>query len=441
MLRRSLQLITLWLFVWGVVVVASRISGVHTNEWLLRGLLGAVPMLALAVTMEWRRRPSLARVRSAYDRLNECGGVVMAQEAADMSAWLPGLRRPVAPPVRWRGARPVGLFVLSALFVLVTFLLPARMLTFNSERPLEIGQLVGELAAEVHTLKEEKILEEEKAAELEQQLDRLREQASGLDPGKTWEALDHMKESNTDLARRAAEEALSKMLSLTEAQTLASALDLAMDSGLGQETATRAAQDLAGMLKSARLEEGLMKGEIPPDLLANLDALSKEDLAKLLGAIEFNKSGMGRALTNLANLRLIDAKLLAQCTNAAVCPDPSALARFLCEGANPTSFAELAIFYCRGGVNRGPGNAQMTWKDESAAEGAKFKEEMLPPAHNLSDARFVGISRTAPELSGDNVTAAHGALAGAQGSGGGANAQTLLPRHKQTVQRFFKRDE
>jgi hypothetical protein len=81
----------------------------------------------------------------------------------------------------------------------------------------------------------------------------------------------------------------------------------------------------------------------------------------------------------------------------------------------------------------------MTWQDKSSEDNLKFKENALPPSTHLSDAQFVGVSRSAPELSGD-VTAEHGALANAQGSGGSANSQVILPRHKQAVQRFFQRD-
>src|SRR5204863_5930378 len=99
----------------------------------------------------------------------------------------------------------------------------------------------------------------------EKQLERLKDQSSAVDPNKTWEALDHIKESNGDLARQAAEEALTKTTSLTGAETLANALQLASDSGVAKDTATRAAQDLASMLKAAKLEDGLLKGQIPSD--------------------------------------------------------------------------------------------------------------------------------------------------------------------------------
>jgi hypothetical protein len=171
--------------------------------------------------------------------------------------------------------------------------------------------------------------------------------------------------------------------------------------------------------------------------------MNKEDLKKLLEAIQSSKSGLGKTLTNLANLKMIDAKFLSQCKNAGQCKNPGALSEFLstCTNGSSCSFSELCLSYCRGGVDRGRGDAPMTWKDESSADGAKFKQESLPPSSQLSDSQFVGVSRTAPELSDENAVAEHGALNGAKSSGGAAFSQVVLPRHKQTVQRFFKRDE
>jgi hypothetical protein len=392
--------------------------------------------------VEWRRQPSFSDLRAEYDRLNACGGVIMSEEAADMTAWQSRISRPAAPRLRWRASRSIGPFGLSALFLAVAFLLPERLTTATGADRLEIGQLVQELQAEVEALEEEKILEEEKANELQEQLARLGEQSSGLDPNRTWEALDHIKEANSDLARQAAEEALAKLTALTQSETLATALQAAADAGLGEETATRAAQDLAAMLKAARLEEGLLDVDIPDDLLSDLDGLDRETMEKLLRSIQFNKDRLGKLAGKLAELKLIDAELLAACKKAGQCPSSEALAAFLCEsGGECDSFGALAVSYCRGGVTRGRGDAPMTWTDPSVEDGAKFKEEVLPPSSNLSDAQLVGVSRAAPDLSGDDVVAGQGALAGALGSGGSAHSRVVLPRHQSTVRRFFSREE
>jgi hypothetical protein len=443
MLRGAVRWMTVWFFVWGVVVLAARISGTLGLKPLLIGLAGAIPAALVAAAMERRKVAAFAQVRAAYDGLNQCGGVVMAEEAAEMSAWHANLPQPSSPALRWRSGRSVGFLGLSIVFAAVTLCLPDRFTALAATRPLEIGKLVGELRSEVQTLKEEKILEPTKAEELQKQLARLKEQSSAVDPNKTWEALDHIKEANSDLSRQAAEEAVSKTTSLSEAQTLAAALQQASESGMGEDTATRAAQDLASMLKAAKLEDGLINGSIPPELLSQLNGMNKEDLAKLLDAIQFNKSTLGKTVTNLANLKMIDAKFLSQCKNAGQCKTPGALSQFLstCTNGSCSSFSELTYSYCRGGLSRGPGAAPMTWKDESSSDGAKFKEQALPPSNQTSESQFVGVSRTAPELTDGNTVAEHGALANADSSGGAAYSQVVLPRHKQTVQRFFKRDE
>lgn len=440
MFRGAIRWATAWFFIWGALVLAARLARVIGTEWLVWGLLGALPLAVIAAVREHRNQVAPAPVRAAYDNLNQCGGLVMAAETADLKGWEDSMPQPHIPQLRWKSGRSMGLFGLSAVFVAVALLLPERMTALAGPKQLEIGQLVNELRAEVQTLKEEKILEPEKAEDTEKQLAKLQEKSSAVDPNKTWEALDHIKEANSDLARQAAEEAVTKTKNLTEAEALAGALKMAMELGLGEETVTRVAQDLASMLAAARLEEGLLDGAIPPELLKQLESMKSPALEKLLSAIQFNKNSLGKTVTNLANLRLIDPKTLSQCKNAGQCPNPDGLAAFLCQNTN-ASFCSAAVSYCRGGINRGRGDAPMTWKDESSDQGAKFKEEALPSSDRLSDAQFVGVSRTAPELSGDDVTAGHGALANASASGGSAHSQVVLPRHKQTVQRFFKRQE
>jgi hypothetical protein len=442
MFRGAVRWATAWFFLWGVVILAARFTGAGDAHWLVPGLLGALPLAAIAAALEWRRQPAFTALRAEYDRLNACGGVMMSEEAGDMSAWRSRMPGPTPPRLKWRSAPSIGSFGLSALFVAVALLLPERLAMATNDGRLEIGQLVEELRAEVEALEEEQILEETKANELEEQLARLGEQSSGLDPNRTWEALDHIKEANADLGRQAAEEALAKLTALNQSEALATALQAATEAGLGEATATRAAQDLAAMLKAAKLEEGLIDVEIPAGLLADLASLDRETMEKLLGSIQANKDRLGKLAGKLAKLKLIDAKLLAACKAAGECPNTDALAAFLCEsGGECDSFSSLAASYCRGGINRGRGDAPMTWTDPSSEDGARFQEEVLPPSAQWSDAQLVGVTRAAPELSGDDLIVEHGALAGAQGHGGSALSQTVLPRHQTTVRRFFAREE
>lgn len=442
MFREALRWAAAWFFLWGVVILAARIAGVPNQPWMPLGLLGALaPMLIVAALMR-RKLPQPAGLRAAYDNLNQCGGLLMAEEAADMSAWQVALPEAAVPHLRWRGGRAFGLLALAVLFVVATLLLPDRWTSLTTQRPLEIGKLISELQAEVHTLHEEKILEQPKADELQKQLSQLEKKSSALDPNKTWEALDHLKESNSDLAKQAAEEALNKMASLSQAETIAGALEKASEAGMGKDTATQAARDLAGMMKAAKLEDGLLKTQIPPELLSALNGLSKEDMEKLLSSIQSSKSGLGKTLTNLAKLKLIDPKALGQCKNAGECKNGDALAAFLSTCTNGGACSAAICAYGRGGLTRGdqPGDSPMTWSDVDES-GAKFKETALPASSQTSDSQLVGISKAAPDLSAENILAEHGVLTAANSSGGAANSQVILPRHKQAVQKYFKRDE
>src|SRR5882757_5472400 len=114
--RNAVQWMTLWFFVWGVVVLAVRIAGVTQTEWLGLGLFGIVPLFILAVLRARRQKPEFTKIRASYDRVNACGGVMMAEEAADMSVWQSQLPTASTPQLRWRSGRMMTLLCISALF-------------------------------------------------------------------------------------------------------------------------------------------------------------------------------------------------------------------------------------------------------------------------------------------------------------------------------------
>ncbi|MGH7951868.1 MAG: hypothetical protein ACREFE_08115 [Limisphaerales bacterium] len=439
--RLAAQMSAVWFFVWGVVVLAARIFGLQNSAWLALGLFGVAPLALVAAWRAKKQQAAFTKIRASYDRLNFCGGVVMSEETADMSAWQAQLPKAAAPKLRWHSGRAMLLLSVSALFAATALLLPERLTHFSNHHPLEIGRMVSQLHAEVQTLKQEKILDDKKADDLKKQLSQLQKDSSSADPDKTWEALDHIKESNSDAAKQAADEATAKTTALAQAQTLAQAMAQAADSGMSQANANEAAQDLASMLNSAKLEDGILNAQIPPELLSNLDGLNKEQLQKLLSALEFNKNSLGLTVSNLANLKLIDAAALAKCLAAGQCTNGiAALAAYLCTCTNCHALAECELLG-KGGPGGGGPEAPMTWNDGASEKGLKFQAHALPPATQLSDAQLVGVSRAAPKLSDANVIAQHGALANANASGGSAHAQIILPEQRQAVQNFFKRDE
>ena len=445
MLREAVRMMTVWLFIWGVVVLALKISGVRDSEWLAAGVFGFIPLVVLAGWRQRRNRPDFEKIRADYDRLNGCGGVMMAQECGDVSAWLSRLPAASVPKFRWRSGRAILLFCLAAMFAATVLLLPDRLTHLPGHRPLEIGQIVEQLRAEVRMLAQEKIVPDVKADDLEKQLTQLQADASGYDPNKTWEALDHIKQANGEVAKQASEEAVQKTESLTEAETLAKAMAQAAENGMAQATASQAAQDLASLLNAAKLEDGVLKGQIPPELLQNLSSLkglNTEQMQKLLRALEQNKSALSMTMSNLANLKMIDPQALAKCENAGHIPNFAALSAYLAQ-CNGHCESEVLFSWLqkrgRGGPGGGGPEAPMDWDNDTPEANLKFQPHALPPSAHLSDAQMVGISQAAPQLSAADVSAEHGALDDAAASGGSAHSQLILPEHRQAVRRFFER--
>jgi hypothetical protein len=444
LLRVVVQQMTLWFFIWGVFVLAMKFSRAPHPEWLALGVFGFIPVACVVALRERRRRPAFEKLRANYDRLNACGGVIMSEETADMSAWLSHLPAAAVPKFYWRSGRALFFLCVAALFAATALLLPERLAVFGKSRALEIGQLVGQLQTEVQTLAQEKILPEQKADDLQKQLSQLEKDSSGVDPDKTWEALDHIKQSNSDKANEAAEEAVQKTESLTEAETLAKAMEQAAENGMEPATASQAAQDLASLLNAAKLEEGILNGKIPPELLQNLNGLNKEQMEKLVNALELNKGAMSMTMSNLANLKMIDPAALAKLQNAGHGSDIAGLALYLSE-CNGNCKSEFLFSWLlkrgRGGPGGGGPEAPMDWDNNTSEDNLKFQAHALPPSQHLEDAQMVGVSKAAPELAKNDIAVEHGALDNAVAAGGSGHAQVILPEHRQAVQKFFKRDD
>ena len=96
-----------------------------------------------------------------------------------------------------------------------------------------------------------------------------------------------------------------------------------------------------------------------------------------------------------------------------------------------------------GRVNRGRGDAAMTWQQGVDKEDAAFKEKVLPPAAvaSLKKSRLAGISVGDPTSAKPAGGSSGGALGSAQAGGGEARTQIILPEHEKTVQRYFNREK
>ena len=440
--RQSLTYVTIWLFIWGAVALVLRAASATPRGRLLWGATGIAVAVIAAAFVSRRRLPSRDSVRAMLDNRNDCGGLLMAGADADLGTWQ--VPEVTLPRLRWRKARAFGMLAASFAFVLISLLTPVRFAATSAARPMDVSREVENLSAQIESLKEAQVIEEAKAEALEQMLDQLGQEASGEDPAKTWEALDHLNDAVEKAAKEAAETANARQERLAKAEALAEGLTAGADQ-LDSKTMTEAMRTLGEMAREAVKENESLAGDLSPETLEAIKSgsLKAEHLKDLSKALSQSKSALNQKLSKLSKSGMINSNALkggAQANRR----DNSGLARFLKENAEKMSVDEATLQWCagRGGVDRGRGDAAMTWTDGSSEKDARFKEKVLPPSSvaGLKDSQLVGLSASAPTADTSGV-AAHGALNSAASGGGSAYTQTILPRHRGAVKRYFDRPQ
>lgn len=200
-LKYALPLMTAYVFVWGVAVLALRAAAGVERLPLLWGLLGLAGCAAIAVARTRRHMPAASTIRALLDEQSGCGGLLMADAEQDLGGWrqrLPTLR---LPRIQWDGRRAAMLLAVAAGFVLLTFLAPRGLADLNANAPLDVDREIAQLVEQIALMKGESILEPERAEMLTRKVGDLRENALGKDPARTLEALDHLRSIASQSAR------------------------------------------------------------------------------------------------------------------------------------------------------------------------------------------------------------------------------------------------
>jgi hypothetical protein len=426
-------------------VLVLRAAAGTPRPVLLWGFAGLPLALVPAAWLALRRLPSLTAIRALFDRRGGCGGLLMAGEEQSLGDWERRMPTLAAPRLRWQAGRSWGLFAVAAGFVALAFAVPQRLVALDSGTPLDISREVEKLNNQIEVLKEEQILNAERADALRQKLNQVREEASGTDPVKTLEALDHLEDVTSKTAKSAAESATSKTEQMNKAETLAEALRDAGDKA-DPKLKTEALAELAALARLAAGDTDLME-ELDAETLKDLEkagAFDPERMKKIADAMRGGKKKLALRLEKLEKAGLLDKEALKKLALCGECRGKE-LAGLLCDSdCDKFNLADL-LAECdrpgRGGLTRGPGAAKLTFGKESTLDGVKFKEETLPPSalQALQESKVLGVSPTVPQVETTGAESKPGALADAKAGGGSANTQMVLPRHREAVEKYFER--
>jgi hypothetical protein len=442
-LRKAVAYLALWCFLWGSAVIVLRVTAA-TPPLLLFWGLAVVPLLtAAALIFALRQLPEPALLRAVLDRAGGYGGLLMAAGERPLGAWDRTLPPAAEVRLRWHGGRACMVLGVSVVFVLVALLLPQQAVDLASNQALEVGKEVEKLAAQLDLLKEEAVLEPARADSLKEKLARIKDDAEGANPVKTLEALDHLQNLVNKESQKAAEDSISAAEKMAQSEALAEALNKLGDA-LDAKVRAEAMADLAGLAQQAADESRLADLKLDLTTLKALKAgrLSAEQLKKLAEALKGGQKGLKERLGKLCEAKLIDPELLKECEGACQC-DGECLAELLKRYGDKCKACDLCKqcnLLGRGGVTEGPGAAKLTFGEKSSEDGAKFKEEALPPGAlaGLKNSQVVGVGRDTPSVTKEGP-ARSGALNQAVAGGGSAQSQVVLPRHRGAVERYFER--
>jgi hypothetical protein len=379
----------------------------------LAPLVTALP--ALIVTLRRAYRPE--EVVALADSLGGGQGLLLTLFERSDPAWAESVVSnqswKFALP-RWRPWRRLAPLVPATAFLAAALWIPQRVAPSN--RSILADEIADDLTATLAELREEHLVTPEEEQRLEEEIERIRRAADERVDASSWEAADAWRErvvadlSGKQDALKWAEESLRRYASATqdgaggssdpqgEAAELTEALDKLARSGLLADAPADLRQLLAG-------------GKVPsdPKALRELTASLSKYLAETRGRFgDLAKLGKEFGRFDPAEFPL---------------------------GSEDSADGEGEPG--RGGVNRGRGDAPLTWGKESLPLD-RFQATALPPgaARSPDDwAPLVELPGAPNEAPVPTTPAA--ARRYADSAGQTAWRRTLAPRHQSAVKKYF----
>jgi hypothetical protein len=392
-----------------------------------------VPLTFGAWWYSRRRGFSRRQAVALLDSKTGANGLLMTlSETADFEAADNGWAERLATwNPNWRSAlprlRPVRLarrLWLPALFALGCCFVPLREARTESVRSSFVGTQAAEsLAESLQMLRESEVLEQKESQDLQQAIDKLKEETK-MTPltHESWEIVDSLRET----MRVRAEESLMAASKAQDAlQRLAADGDKS-GSSMSVERRDQLEQEVMESLRKLSKDGRFSKAS--PELQKKLQQLMKDKHLSLPKDAKERE----RMLSDLKQFLKDESKKLSKSRGKEGESDNES------EGEDSEDPSERDGKPGRGGVTRGGDPAKLTWGDEAEANGAKFKEIVLPPGTpDQPDKEIISQSASAPEVEpAANAPRAAGRTVGPE-TGRQTWTRTLSPRHRAAVRKYF----
>jgi hypothetical protein len=441
-LNLGIKSLSVWLFVWGSFYIAFRMGGWLSNPVLiLSGFSGAGLVIVGCGIVSYYRLPKKSVVRALLDERGRCGGLLAAGEEYELGEWSEKVPETITVPIRWRAGKAGVVFLLSVLFCTAGgFVKPAAFLQNPQRKGIESQS--KRISEEIELLKEAEVLTEDQAKDMEEKLAEIEESAEKEEKAESWEAMDHLEETLDKTVKESAESAVNATEKLTQIEAISEML--AEGEIKGEDLSKEAAEMLAAMAK-----EAMEKGNLPELSEAMKKALAgkkltAKQLRKIAKLAKLSKADIERMMKKMCKGGMCSSEALSACKKAGMC-DKEGLAAFL-KGNCESGCLDYGLKLCcgspgRGGVDRGRGDAEMTWSEGTSEDNTSFREEVLNSQQpdNMEESETIAMSKGTPEVEKKREAIKRGGFAGGSKSGGEAAGQIILPKHRAAVRNYFER--
>ena len=393
--------------------------------WLwLAPALSIVPVIILCIRRAYRP----IEIAALADSLSGGQGTLLTVLETNDPAWastaaLESLKQLPMPRLKlWSRVAPI---LASAVFLITALLLPQRMIS-GPRTTILANDIVADLKTTIEELKKQDLLTPEEEKTFEEEIERIRKDALDRVDASSWEAADAMREkvsaslSQKEDALNWAQENLARFAAAAQAGTPPSAND---------------ARELADAIKN--LAQTGMLDDAPADL------------QKLLGSAEALAGGNFKLPSDPKALRKLSQQLAQHLDGRATRFGEIRRAGRDRGRFDPSEFGEFNFEECpdgdgdpgAGGINRGRGDADLTWGDESLPFD-RFKSVSLPPGAVRSPDDWAPVAALpgAPKEAAERTFSSTGVqFSGTAGQS--AWRRTLAPRHYSAVKRYFENAE
>jgi len=429
---------TIICFIFGSIIIIMHAAGVGFKY--LSPLAVVLALVLMLISALWRGRccvPEDGKLMALFDSRSPAGGLLVSRLETDLGGWGERIELPELPRVSCRfGNRPL-IFLLALGFMIAGCFTSNMRSAVSVPAPMDVAADVDKLAEQIKILNEEQVITDQERLEFNEQLKNLASQASGEDPLKTWEGLDHLNRAVMEKSAVAAETTLNNLTQMELLEKTASMLSSA-ESTVPSAEFSRALEGFQSLLNNLCNNNAAVNKMC--DGKPGSQCENSTGLKNLQSKCAQNAEGLKRSLENLR-----------RCSGTKAGPGGSNmpsqqqalqdLQDFIKKNTDSSGgkcLGKMCMKPGDGGTSRGRGDAPLTWDKRELSHDGKYKEITLPPADEagLQDSTLLGITSAAPQVEKTRAVLAPGQL---KDSAGKAEMSRLAiqPCHRKAVGRYF----